>query len=143
MTWIVVNYWGNSDFETWDICPETKTIRKKTSFIGKVIRTLSLLSYIPTTLSICSFIFKRKYLLWKLQSSKYGECMSSLCYDSTQTKVWNGYYKSIIKNIPKNMKSSKKIQNKAFKYNFFLAGIKQKKIPQLNKQPYQQWLLMN
>ena len=27
------------------------------------------------------------------------------------------------------MKSSKKIQNKAFKYNFFLAGIKQKKMP--------------
>ena len=31
------------------------------------------------------------------------------------------------------MKSSKKIQNKAFKYNFFLAGIKQKKMPKAKK----------
>jgi hypothetical protein len=63
MTWVIVNYFGNSNFESWDICPETKTIRKKVSLVGKVIQTISLLSYIPTTLSICSFIFKKKYLL--------------------------------------------------------------------------------
>ena len=60
--WVIVNYFGNSDFESWDICPETNTIIKKTSFVGKVVRTISLLSYIPTTLSICNFILKRKYL---------------------------------------------------------------------------------
>ena len=63
MSWVIVNYFGNADFECWDICPETKTIRKKTSFTGKVIQAISLLSYIPTTLSICNFIFKRKYLI--------------------------------------------------------------------------------
>ena len=64
MTWLIINYFGpDPDFQMWDVHESESKKKKKTSFMTKVLKTVSILSYVPTTLSLCSYFFSKRNLI--------------------------------------------------------------------------------
>ena len=57
MSWIIVNFFNDSDFEHYDV---DFSQRKRTSWIRTAIKTLSYLSYVPTTVSLAKFLMQSK-----------------------------------------------------------------------------------
>jgi hypothetical protein len=56
MTWVIVNYINSqSPFETWDV-KKNKIVKKKTSIFEKIIKLLSIVSYIPTSLTLLRYL---------------------------------------------------------------------------------------
>ena len=56
MTFVIVNYLSSqSPFETWDV-KEDKVVKRKTTFIEKLLRAASVISYIPTTFTILRYL---------------------------------------------------------------------------------------
>ena len=57
MTFVIVNYLNSqSPFETFDV-REDKIIKRKSTFFEKFLRTASILSYVPTTLTVFRYLF--------------------------------------------------------------------------------------
>ena len=57
MTYIIVNYLSpQSPFETWDV-REEKVLKRKTTPFEKLLKVISIVSYIPTTVSILRYFF--------------------------------------------------------------------------------------
>jgi len=53
--WVIVNYLSpQSPFETWDV-KEENYVRRKTTLFEKLLRTLSFISYVPTTLTLLRY----------------------------------------------------------------------------------------
>ena len=60
MTFVIVNYLSsNSLFETWDV-KENKIVKKKTSIFEKIIKLLSIVSYIPTSLTLLRYLLSHR-----------------------------------------------------------------------------------
>ena len=62
MSFVIVNYLSSSSqFETWDV-KEEKLVKRKTTRFEKLLKLLSLISYIPSTYSIARYFFDSRKL---------------------------------------------------------------------------------
>ena len=57
MSWIIVNFFNDSDFEHYDV---DFSQRKRVSWIRTAFKTISYLSYVPTTVSLAKFLMQSK-----------------------------------------------------------------------------------
>ena len=60
MSWVIVNFISERGYEHYDVNSLDMTTRKRTSWLRTAMKTISYLSYIPTTVSIAKFILQSK-----------------------------------------------------------------------------------
>ena len=60
MSWVIVNFFNEAGFEHYDVNNIDMGSRPRTSWLRTAMKTISYLSYIPTTLSVAKFILQSK-----------------------------------------------------------------------------------
>jgi len=54
--WVIVNLFNDANYESWDIDLNEKAQPRPRSWIKTAVKTLSVLSYVPSTLAVAKFI---------------------------------------------------------------------------------------